>query len=93
VDSNYPALCQYRKDLKPENFLLGTGQGNMVYMTDLGLAIYRRPQHLSSSSAAAHGHPPRSPQLLGTFRYASINGHLGIGGWRANYTEAGGQIS
>jgi serine/threonine protein kinase len=67
------------RDIKPENFLLGTGQqGNVVYMTDLGLAIYRHPDRWSSSS------PPirvttRPPELLGTCRYASIKGHLGIG--------------
>ena len=82
------------RDVKPENFLLGMGQqGNVVYMTDLGLAIYRRPQPLSSGSAAAHDHPTRSPQLLGTCRYASINGHLGIGRWQGNYAKACEQVS
>jgi serine/threonine protein kinase len=32
------------RDVKLENFLLGLGRrGNVVYMTDLGLAIYRHP--------------------------------------------------
>ena len=32
------------RDVKPENFLLGLGRrGNVVYMTDLGLVIYRHP--------------------------------------------------
>ena len=43
------------RHVKPENFLLGMGErGNVVYMTDLGLAIYRRPDQWSSSST-----PPR----------------------------------
>lgn len=56
-------------------------RGNTVYMTDLGLAIYRDPDRWSSNTAPT---PPRNvtarpPELLGTCRYASINGHLGIG--------------
>ncbi|KAK5202497.1 hypothetical protein LTR41_011751 [Exophiala xenobiotica] len=37
------------RDVKPENFLLGMGQpGNIVYMTVLGLAIYRHPDRWGS---------------------------------------------
>lgn len=68
------------RDLKPENFLLGIGvHGNTVYMTDLGLAIYRHPDRWSSNSAPTRNVTTRPPELLGTCRYASINGHLGIG--------------
>ena len=68
------------RDIKPENFLLGTGPwGNTVYMTDLGLAIRQRHDRQSPNSAPAHGVTTRPPQLLGTCRYASIKGHLGIG--------------
>jgi casein kinase I family protein HRR25 len=68
------------QDIKPENFLLGMGAcGNVVYITDLGLAIYRHPDRWSSSSAPTRNVTARSPELLGTCRYASINGHLGIG--------------
>lgn len=65
------------RDIKPENFLLGTGkQGNIVYMTDFGLATYRRDSHRVLSHK-----PATSPQisLVGTCRYASINGHLNVG--------------
>ena len=66
------------RDMKPENFLLGMGQRrNMVYMTDLGLAIYRHPDRWSSSSPPIHAVTTRLPQLLGTCMYASIKGHLG----------------
>jgi serine/threonine protein kinase len=63
------------RDVKPENFLMGVGiRGNRIYMTDLGLAVYRRPD----KAAPANSDKIR-PQLLGTARYASIQGHLGIG--------------
>ena len=48
-------LCRFKtlhlnhylyRNVKPENFLLGTGErGNIVYMTDLRLAIYRHPDY------------------------------------------------
>lgn len=62
------------RDIKPENFLMGTGKnGNCIYVTDLGLASEYRPHR------AHTGAPPSNPHLLGTARFASINGHLGIG--------------
>jgi serine/threonine protein kinase len=64
------------RDVKPENFLMGVGRrGNIIYMTDLGLAIDHQPNQTVSGSTSV-----RNPQLIGTCRYASINGHLGIGG-------------
>lgn len=67
------------RDVKPENFLLGMGtRGSTVYMTDLGLIIYRDPDRWCSSSAYARNVTARSPVLLGTCRYTSVNGHLGI---------------
>ena len=68
----------FHRDIKPENFLLGTGrQGNIVFMTDLGLAAYRKD---SSNQAMSHK-SAAIPQisLIGTCRYASINGHLDVG--------------
>jgi casein kinase I homolog HRR25 len=62
------------RDIKPENFLMGTGKkGNCIYVTDLGLAAEYRPHREHT------GAPPSNPHLLGTARFASINGHLGIG--------------
>jgi serine/threonine protein kinase len=55
------------RDIKPDNILMGDGQqGNIVYVTDIGLA--KEIQDLG------HSYP-----LVGTIRYASINAHLGKG--------------
>lgn len=52
---------------------MGVGKrGNLIYMTDLGLAIYHRPDQTMSGNTSV-----RNPQLIGTY---SINGYLGIGG-------------
>ncbi|KIW24846.1 uncharacterized protein PV07_10534 [Cladophialophora immunda] len=81
------------RDVKPENFLLGMGErGNVVYMTDLGLAIYRRPDQWSSSTTPPRAVTARPPQLLGTCRYASINGHLGVAQSRRDDLEALGYM-
>lgn len=57
------------RDIKPENFLMGRGRrANNIYAVDLGLA--RRGNPNTSRKSAS---------LIGTARYASINGHLGNG--------------
>ena len=63
------------RDVKPENFLMGTGRyGNQVYVTDLGLATERRDLQIQTD-------PARTPTLclIGTARFASIKGHYGLG--------------
>ena len=62
------------RDIKPENFLMGVGRlGNLVYVTDLGLAMeYEAAQTQSFSNRA------RKPNLIGTPRFASIKGHWGV---------------
>jgi serine/threonine protein kinase len=85
------------RDIKPENFLLGTGkQGNIVYMTDLGLATgwYDAPDPADASCyrmARHNNNPAASPRvcLVGTCRYASINGHV-MGG---KFKFGGGALS
>lgn len=73
------------QDIKPANFLMGTGvRGNIVYMTDMGLAVYRlRWSPPSSPSATTSARelqlPGRESRLFGTCRYASIRGHFGVG--------------
>ncbi|KAL9605404.1 MAG: hypothetical protein Q9179_001385, partial [Wetmoreana sp. 5 TL-2023] len=62
------------RDVKLENFLMGTGRyGNQVYVTDLGLAKEHREVQLQTDPARA-----LSRRLIGTARFASMNGHLGI---------------
>lgn len=63
------------RDIKPENCLMGVGRyGNQVYVIDLGLATER-------PAAQATATTRRSPKakLVGTARFASVNGHLGVG--------------
>ena len=63
------------RDIKPENCLMGMGrQGNVVYVTDLGLATERR-----DSSSNVNAVRPLRPKLIGTAYFASVNGHLGVG--------------
>ncbi len=63
------------RDIKPENFLMGVEKyGNQVYITDLGLATERRDAQVEASTGRT-----RNPYLIGTARFASINGHLGVG--------------
>ncbi len=63
------------RDIKPENFLMGVEKhGNQVYVTDLGLATERRDAQVKANTGRA-----RNPHLVGTARFASINGHLGVG--------------
>ena len=62
------------RDVKPDNFLMGTGRcGNLVYATDMGLATERRDVQTKTNSAGT-----AKRHLIGTARFASINGHLGI---------------
>ncbi|KAL9126369.1 MAG: hypothetical protein Q9217_004571 [Psora testacea] len=74
------------RDIKPENFLMGVGKaGNVVYVTDLGLAMERRTERMITQSA-------RKPNLIGTARFASINGHLGIVQHRCDDLESLGYM-
>jgi serine/threonine protein kinase len=75
------AIRHNHRDIKPGNFLLGAGKwGNMVYMTDLGLASYRQTTENRAVSHEAAKAP--RPSLTGTCRYASINGHMDVGEFR-----------
>ncbi|MCJ1461607.1 serine/threonine protein kinase [Pseudocyphellaria aurata] len=62
------------RDVKPDNFLMGTGRrGNVVYVTDLGLTTERRHAQVVFNPEAKEVR-----HIIGTERFASINGHLGI---------------
>jgi serine/threonine protein kinase len=61
------------RDVKPDNFLMGTGaNGHRCYVIDFGLAKrYRDPR------TGRHITYIEGKNLTGTARYASINTHLG----------------
>ncbi len=63
------------RDIKPENCLMGVEKhGNQVYVTDLGLATERRAAQAKATTGRS-----LNPKLVGTARFASVNGHLGVG--------------
>ena len=63
------------RDIKPENFLMGVGKhGNQVYVTDFGISTEYRAATTDCDTARQWNLP-----LIGTRRFASINGHSGVG--------------
>ncbi len=61
------------RDIKPDNFLMGTNKkNNKVYLIDFGLAkryISKEGEHIPYKE---------NKNLTGTARYASVNTHIGI---------------
>lgn len=69
------------RDIKPENFMVGVD--NTVYLIDLGVAqLYRDPK------SRVHVPQTTGNGLVGTFRYASINTHMGINQARRDDVES-----
>jgi len=62
------------RDIKPDNFLMGTkNKGNMVYIIDFGLI-----KRYFDPKTNLHSTYKENKSLIGTARYASLNTHLGI---------------
>lgn len=61
------------RDMKPDNFLGGSGKPSLIYLIDFGLSKrYKDPK------TGSHIPYKDKKSLTGTARYASVNTHIGI---------------
>ncbi len=81
--------CLYlHRDLKPNNFVIGTGSRlNVIYLIDFGLAkMYK--ERLTGK----HIQFRDNKQITGTIRFASINAHYGMEQSRRDDMESLGYV-
>lgn len=76
------------RDMKPDNFLMGTGnKKGQVYIIDFGLSKRYR-----DAKSGEHIPYRDGKSLTGTARYASVNTHIGVEQSRRDDLEAVGYI-
>ena len=75
------------RDIKPDNFCIGSTDPHIIYLLDFGLATKYK-----DASTGEHVQSGNHKSLTGTARYASINAHLGNDQSRKDDLEAIGYV-
>ena len=77
------------RDVKPANFLMGTGsKGNVIYVTDFGISR----EYVKGEGDESENSLPSRPRVVGTTRFASIRAHMGQVQTRKDDLEALGYM-
>ena len=77
------------RDVKPANFLMGTGsKGNVIYVTDFGISR----EYVKGDGDEPEDSLLSRPRVVGTTRFASIRAHMGQVQTRKDDLEALGYM-